>query len=269
MRTTTTTTPTTITGAPVATTITDLHVEHWGTGVPVVLVHGSLATGAQEWEAQQPLADDGFRLTVVDRRGYGRSPEAVGEDFLADATDIATLLGDGAHLVGHSYGGLGALFAAAQRPDAVRSLALLEPAVMTCGLDDPAWSGLVDDLRSFWRARDVADSDWVVQFLTAVGSDPTEFPPEFLAEAAASVPLLRNGRPPFDADVPFDAVRDGRYPKLVVAGGHHAGFDAMCADLASRIGATHAVVEGAGHEIQFVGQPLNALLVDLWRRSDA
>jgi pimeloyl-ACP methyl ester carboxylesterase len=248
---------------------TGLHIEEWGEGTRVVLVHGSLATAAEEWVVQHPLGDQGFHFVAPDRRGYGPSPSASGEDFLRDAEDIADLLGDGAHLVGHSYGGLGALFAAAQRPDAVRSLALLEPAVMTCGLDDPAWSGLVDDLRSFWRARDMADSDWVVQFLTAVGSDPTEFPPEFLAEAAASVPLLRNGRPPFDADVPFDAVRDGRYPKLVVAGGHHAGFDAMCADLASRIGATHAVVEGAGHEIQFVGQPLNALLVDLWRRSDA
>ena len=71
-----------------------LHVETWGRGEPVVLVHGSLATGAEEWEAQRPLADDGFRLLVPDRRGYGRSPEADGEDFLRDAEDIADLMGD-------------------------------------------------------------------------------------------------------------------------------------------------------------------------------
>ena len=57
-------------------TSTDLHVESWGDGTPVVLVHGSLATGAEEWEAQRPLADEGFRLLVPDRRGYGRSPAA-------------------------------------------------------------------------------------------------------------------------------------------------------------------------------------------------
>jgi pimeloyl-ACP methyl ester carboxylesterase len=51
----------------------DLAVEVWGEGTPVVLVHGSLATGAEEWEAQRPLADEGFRLLVPDRRGYGRS----------------------------------------------------------------------------------------------------------------------------------------------------------------------------------------------------
>jgi pimeloyl-ACP methyl ester carboxylesterase len=246
---------------------TDLHVEYWGMGTPVVLVHGSLATGAQEWEAQRTLADEGFRLTVFDRRGYGASPSALGEDFTVDSDDIAALLGDGAHLVGHSYGGLGALLAAAQRPESTLSLTLLEPAVTTCGLQEPAWSSLVDSLRGFWQDRDLSDHDWVVEFLVAVGSDPSEFPPEFLAEAADSASLLRNGRPPFDTELPLEAVRAAGYPKLVVSGGHHAGFDAMCLDLANRIGADSAVVEGAGHEIQFTGQPLNELLGDLWRRT--
>jgi pimeloyl-ACP methyl ester carboxylesterase len=50
---------------------TDLHVERWGDGEPVVLVHGSLATGTQEWDAQRPLIEEGFPLVVFDRRGYG------------------------------------------------------------------------------------------------------------------------------------------------------------------------------------------------------
>ena len=55
----------------------------------MVLVHGSLATGSDEWQAQRPLADQGYRLLVIDRRGYGRSPAAEGEDYLRDADDIA------------------------------------------------------------------------------------------------------------------------------------------------------------------------------------
>src|SRR3712207_5931664 len=81
-----------------------LFVESWGSGVPVVLVHGSLATGADEWQAQRPLAEEGFRLLVPDRRGYGRSPTAPCEDFLVDAEDIAELMGAGAHPeIGRAY----------------------------------------------------------------------------------------------------------------------------------------------------------------------
>lgn len=114
-----------------------LHVEVWGSGTRVVMIHGSLATGADEWQAQRPLADLGFELVVPDRRGYGASPTATGEDFLIDAADVAALMGDGAHLVGHSYGGLGALFAAAANPTATLSLTLLEPAATAIATHDP------------------------------------------------------------------------------------------------------------------------------------
>src|ERR687891_1786443 len=78
--------------------MSDRFVDSWGTATRVVLVSGSLATGGEEWQAQRPLADEGYRLLVMDRRGYGRSP-ADREDFLRDADDIAEVMGDGAHLV--------------------------------------------------------------------------------------------------------------------------------------------------------------------------
>jgi pimeloyl-ACP methyl ester carboxylesterase len=244
----------------------DLHVESWGDGTPVVLVHGSLATGAEEWEAQRPLAGEGFRLLVPDRRGYGRSPGAEGEDFLKDAEDIAELMGDGAHLVGHSYGGLGVLFAAARRPEATRSLALLEPGAFALGQHDPAGRELVNSVRHLWD-QDVPDEEWVVGFLKAVGSDPEEFPPDFLAAALPLVPVLRRARPIWYPDLPLGELAEAPFPKLVVSGGHSAGFDVICDDLASRIGASREVVAGAGHEVQFTGKPINDALLDLWRRS--
>ncbi len=242
----------------------DLHVESWGDGTPVVLVHGSLATGAEEWEAQRPLAGEGFRLLVPDRRGHGRSPMATGEDFLRDAEDIADLMGDGAHLVGHSYGGLGVLCAAARRPDATRSLTLLEAGAFALGQHDPAARALVSAVRDLWD-QDLPDAEWVVGFLKAVGSDPDEFPPDFLAAALPLVPVFRRGRPIWYPDLPLTQVAEAPFPKLVVSGDHSAGFEAICDDLAQRIGAARKVVAGAGHEIQFTGEPLNEALLELWR----
>lgn len=244
-----------------------LHVETWGDGAPVVLVHGSLALGAEEWEAQRSLADEGFRLLVPDRRGYGRSPTATGEDYVRDAEDIGELMGDGAHLVGHSYGGLGVLVAAARRPEATRSVALLEPATLGLGQHDPAGRALVGAVRDMWY-EDVPDREWVVGFLRAVGSDPDGFPPEFLAAALPLVPVFRGAHPMWSLDLPLDGLAAATFPKVVVSGGHSKGFDAICDDLAERIGAARGVVEGAGHEIQFTGAPINDLLLGLWRSVD-
>jgi pimeloyl-ACP methyl ester carboxylesterase len=245
--------------------VAGLHVEVWGSGEPVVLVHGSLATGADEWEAQRPLTEFGYRLLVPDRRGYGSSPTVDGEDYLADADDIVALMGDGAHLVGHSYGGLGAMFAAARNPGATRSLTLLEAPVSSIVPDHAGVRELDDSVRALWHSE-VSDDAWVRRFLGAVGTDPNELPDELLAAATELVPVFRGGRPYFEATPPVDAIAIATFPKLVVSGGHDEGWEAMCRELADRIGAEHAVIEGAGHEIQFTGTPLNERLLALWQR---
>ena len=241
-----------------------VYVEEWGEGTPVVLVHGSLATGAEEWDSQRPLAEQGFRLSVFDRRGYGRSPVVVGEDYLVDADDIVGLMGDGAHLVGHSYGGIGAMFAAARRPTATKSLTLLEAPAVVRADPDPAWEALADEVTQLW-GQDLTDLDFVVRFLKAVGSDPDQFPPEMLAVALPLVPVFRRGRPFHDVELPLADLAEAKFPKLVVSGGHSLGFEGMCDVLARHIGAERVVIQGAGHEIQFTGQPVNEALLALWR----
>jgi pimeloyl-ACP methyl ester carboxylesterase len=243
----------------------DLFIDTLGDGTPAVLVHGSLATAEDEWEAQQPLADEGFRLLIPDRRGYGRSPEAEGEDFLRDADDITELLDDGAHLVGHSYGGLAAMFAAARRPDQTRSLALLEPAAFALGQHDETAREIVAELQRLWEDDELSDDQWLTRFLEAVGSDPAELPPELFDAAVPFVPLLRRGRPAWYPELPLDELAAVNCPTLVVSGGHSEGFDAICDDLATRIGASRTEVRGAGHEIQFTGPPINETLLALWR----
>jgi pimeloyl-ACP methyl ester carboxylesterase len=245
--------------------VSDLFAEAWGAGTPVVLVHGSLAIGSDEWQAQKPLADEGFRLLPIDRRGYGHSPAAEGEDFLRDAEDIAELMGDGAHLVGHSYGGLGVLCAAARRPDATLSITLLEPGAFALGQHDPAARTLFSSVRELWD-QNLPDDQWVIRFLTAVGSDPDSLSPELIASAVELTPVLKRGRPPWPTDLPLAQLASAKFPKLVVSGGHSAGFDAICDDLAKQIGAGRMAIAGAGHEVQFTGKPLNDALLALWRR---
>jgi pimeloyl-ACP methyl ester carboxylesterase len=248
--------------------VSDLYIETWGSGTRVVLVHGSLATGAEEWQAQRPLGDERCQLLVFDRRGYGNSPRADGEDFLRDADDIAELMGDGAHLVGHSYGGLGVLFAAARRPEATLSITLLEAATFTLGRYNPAARALLTGIRDLWD-QDLPDDEWAIRFLTAIGSDPSTFGPEFLAAAVPVVPVFRRGRAPWDATLPLAQLAAATFPKLIVSGGHSEALDAMCDDLAQQIGGVRRTIAGAGHEVQFTGQPLNDALLTLWRSAQA
>lgn len=248
--------------------MTDLKIHSRGSGPRAVLVHGSLMTAREGWEQQQSLADEGFRLVAVDRRGYGGSPAAAGEDYLRDAEDLAEVMGDGAHLVGHSYGGLGAMLAAARRPDATRSLALLEPAAVSLGQHHSAGRELAAGVRRIWD-QDVTDEAWLMGFLRAVGSDPENLPREVVDAALPLVSLTRHGRRAWDAELPLAELAAAGFPKLVVSGGHHPGFEAICDELAERIGASRVVIEGAGHEIPFAGEPVNDALRSLWTTAGA
>ena len=111
----------------------DLHVARWGEqGAEVLLVHGSVMNGEMTWAEQRPLADR-WRLAVVDRRGYFPNPPFDHEDFAEDAPMVAELLGEGMHLVGHSYGAVVSLLAAAERPEAVRSLTVVRQRDLRAG----------------------------------------------------------------------------------------------------------------------------------------
>jgi hypothetical protein len=116
---------------------------------------------------------------------------------------------------------------------------------------------------------DLPDRAWMERFLEAVGSDPKELPPELLDAALPLVPVMRRGRLPSGDELPIAQLASAAYPKLVVSGGHDPGFEAICDDLARRIGASRSAIAGAGHEIQFTGQPVNDALLSLWRSAPA
>lgn len=111
---------------------TSLHVRHWpGTARAFLLVHG-LDSNARLWSlAARRLAESGHAVYAVDMRGHGESdvPET-GYDIATAAADLASVaagldLAD-AVVAGHSWGAHVALRLAAERPDLVAALALVE-----------------------------------------------------------------------------------------------------------------------------------------------
>ena len=113
---------------------TELEFEVRGSGEPVVLMHpGILADAFAPMLGERPLAE-GYLLIGYHRRGYSGSKHADGPIGIArQAEDCRALMRhlgvERAHMVGHSFGGTIALQLALDSPEAVHSLALLEPVV--------------------------------------------------------------------------------------------------------------------------------------------
>lgn len=89
---------------------TSLFYNDWGSGKPVVLIHG-WPLNADMWEYQSTfLADEGLRCIAYDRRGFGRSSQPwSGYDYDTFADDLAIILERldlrDVTLVGFSMGG--------------------------------------------------------------------------------------------------------------------------------------------------------------------
>jgi pimeloyl-ACP methyl ester carboxylesterase len=224
-----------------------VHVETFGRGPRVVLVHGSVGNGASTWSAQEPLAER-FTLVVPDRPGSPPNPPVDRVDFEEQAPLVAELLGDGAHLVGHSYGGVISLYAAGLRPDAVRSLTVIEPPAFGVARGDPAVDRLVAELTQLWSDRGSSEPALYLRRFSSlvIGRD---VPPEksLSPELEQGVRTLMVERPPTEADPPLDVLARAPFPKLVVSGSHSAAFDAVCDVLADRLGAERAAFPGRAH----------------------
>ena len=241
-------------------------MRRWGVGPPVVLVHGSVAGGEATWAEQRPLAER-FELVVVDRPGYGPTEMVEREDFEEDAPLVAEVIAGGAHLVGHSYGAVVSLLAAARRPAAVRSLTVVEPPAFALARGNPAVQGLVAVFQRHWESGERDPERFLRRFLELVGSDmrpPSPLPPEL--ERGARILLVERG--PWEAQIPLDELAAAPFPKLVVSGAHHPAFDAVCDVLEQRLGAERAVIAGAGHSVPRTGAPFNERLEDFLRRAD-
>lgn len=107
----------------------ELFSHDYGTGQPVVLLHGGF-TIAEAWAGQIPGLASEFRVIAPDTRGHGRTTlgtrSITYEQLAADVIALLETLDVGpAHLVGWSDGGCTSLQVALDRPDLVERIALL------------------------------------------------------------------------------------------------------------------------------------------------
>jgi pimeloyl-ACP methyl ester carboxylesterase len=230
----------------------------------LLFVHGSVVNADLTWNAQKPLADR-FEIVAPNRRGFPPGPDVEQVDFEAEAVWLEQLLEPRTHVVGHSYGGVIALLAAARRPDLVRSLTVIEPPAFGVARGAPAVDELVGRIEEHWTRGPRDPGGFLRGFLGLVGSSspPGTFTPELLQGART----LMVERSPAEAEIPLDDLGRAAFPKLVVSGGHSPAFEAVCDALAEGLGAERAVLEGMGHSVQRLGEPFNELLAGFVERA--
>jgi pimeloyl-ACP methyl ester carboxylesterase len=249
---------------------TDLHVTALGEGEPIVFIHGGFGGSEETFAGQRELADE-YRLLFVDRKGYGASPPAERLDFDSQAADIVEALSDGAHLVGHSYGGLLSLLAAALRPAAVRSLTVIEPPALSVARSDPAVEEFVSRLERWYAdAADKRPEALRPSFLAAFGLERPAGAELGEKERRAAITTSREP-PPSEAEVPLDLLAAAPFPKLIVSGEWDTAppaareiagraLHAVCDVLEQRLRGEQARFAGAAHNPQLPGRPFNVRL---------
>jgi pimeloyl-ACP methyl ester carboxylesterase len=240
------------------------------------VIHSAGLTGAETVDIFD-LTVDGFRVLAPDRTNYGDSPRSTvggsgrsqgGVPEVAmledDAEEIATLLGDGGHLFGYSYGGVVALAIAARHPQRVKSLALLEPPAMQLLGDGPAAAtrrrieAALDaefpDALTYWRA-----------FMTGAFGDPpmlSEAVPPDRQEAS------RREQVPWDVDIDLDRIAEAGVPTLVLCGGWDAGFRAVATHLATALSGRLVEFPDADHFFFANAPDIGRELEQWWRQHE-
>jgi pimeloyl-ACP methyl ester carboxylesterase len=110
--------------------------EEAGSGPPVVFVHG-IPTDYRAWKNQTEAFSKDRRMVALSRRYAapnkrdGDVSDSTVQNNAVDLKGFIEKIGGPVDLVGHSYGGFASAFLAADHPDLVRKLILVEPAIST------------------------------------------------------------------------------------------------------------------------------------------
>ena len=194
--------------------------DQYGSGPPLVLVHGAFSDHQTNWAFVKPLFETQFTVYAVARRGRGETDATVGHSLEDESMDVVALIqsvGEPVFLLGHSYGAQTALAAAANVPHRVRKLVLYEAAwpriigkEALARLDGLAQAGRWEDLAvTFFRDTLSVPVEELDELRT------TELWPPIVADAGAS---LRDLRALSRYDFKAERFRDLPVPVLLQVG---------------------------------------------------
>lgn len=232
--------------------------EQWADiGPPIVLLHAGVCDRRSWYPTAEPLSECG-RVIVYDRRGFGDSP--VSTESFRHVDDLLALLdhlGEPAQLVGSSMGGEIALDAALLRPDVVRGLVLLAPAVSGTRQPevselDPHTQRLIELIQG---AQDLADLNRLLTWMWLDGPASAEGRVPGAARDlmfAMNDIILRNNVPDTAGEGNLDAwnqLEDMTIPVTVAWGDLDVPFTVdQCQQLVQRIPHAQAhVLPGRAH----------------------
>lgn len=256
-----------------------IFITRWGTTGPrVVMVHGSAqgsdVGGAGHFPVQQALGGSGWQVIVPDRPGHGRSPSRrTPEDAEIDGAWVADLLdaedGEGAHLVGHSFGGCVALAAAVKRPAAIRSLTLIEPGMQMLATSDSTVKRLglqmmIIKLFSLSAASRARRFSKLVGIPAEIGGGKSR---EELTRMGQGISSLRlPSKQTLQREL--GEIKNAKIPLLVVTGGWSPAFEATGDQVAQAGGGQRRVIPSPHHFLQQVSEEFNQALVAFMLASD-
>lgn len=239
-----------------------------GSGEAVLAIGGAVHADAFAPLFAQPAFTSGRRVVRYQRRGFGRStapPAASIERESADVLAILDALGiDRVHLVGWSGGGVIAIQVALDRPGAVASVTLLEPALMVV----PAAADLQAALGpafAAWAGGDVAGA--LDRFCAAVDQPDwrarsEEVLPGSVAQAEWDAAVL------FESDLPgvasavptAERIREITAPVLLVTGESSGPMFTQVRDwVVDRLPQTENATMAGNHSFPFTGASLLAV----------
>ncbi len=260
-----------------------INVERSGTDGPLVVVihggvQGGIGGGPATFAKQAALAGMGWRVALVERPGFGQSPSRGPDDMERDAIWISEMLGEGGHLIGHSWGGAEVLLAAARRPEAVHSLVLVEPALQGLAMIDPrletepalkaAVMGVTQPMLTAGTPAEYARA-FMRELVGEAGAGSARNMGELDEEKAAYLgcALLRGrmAAPPVLRQA-AEAVARAKIPVLVITGGWSRSLDAVARLVADVTGGRQATVTSANHFPQLENPDQFNAVVDAFMR---